>query len=66
MEPDIIASHDQAQAEFKQKARVVGAYYKQLRAEGVDEYEAMRLTLAFQRRLIFPDAQAEPLDPDAE
>ena len=62
--PDIIAIHDQAKAEVVQKARLVGAYFMQLRAEGIEEYEATRLTLAFQRRLIFPDQPAEVSDGD--
>lgn len=64
--PDAIALHDQVKAEAVQKARVVGAYWKQLRAEGVDDYDATKLTLAFQRRLIFPDAVADPADDDAD
>lgn len=54
MEPDIIAIHDQAQAEVRQKARVVAAYYKQLLAEGVETYEATRLALMFQRPVHLP------------
>jgi hypothetical protein len=63
-EPDPVALHDQAQAEVRQKARVVGAYWVQLRTEGVDDYDATQLALAFQRRLIFPTAE-EARDADA-
>lgn len=56
-EPDSVAAHDQAQ---------VGAYFVQLTTEGVPEYEAMKLALAFQRRLIFPDVEAGPLDDDVD
>lgn len=65
-ELDPIALHDQAQAEAQQKARVVGAYFKALRSEGVADYEAMRLTLAFQRRFLFPDSDVDPLDGDSD
>ena len=51
MEPDPVAVHDQAQADAIQKARVVGAYWKQLRTEGVDDYDSTRLALDLQRRL---------------
>jgi hypothetical protein len=61
-QPDAVALHDQLQAECVQKARVVGAYWKQLKAEGVDDYDATRLTLDFQRRLIFPDVAADASD----
>jgi hypothetical protein len=64
--PDLIAQHDQAQAEVKQHARVVGAYLIALLSEGVEEYEALRLTLAFQRRLLFPNAQVGPADGDSD
>lgn len=53
--PDPVALHDQAKAEATQQARVVGAYWKQLKAEGVDDYDATKLTLAFQRRFVFAD-----------
>lgn len=66
MEPDVVALHDQVQADAKQKARVVGAYFLSLIAEGVPEYEAMRLSLAFQRRFIFPDDTTEPGDADED
>jgi hypothetical protein len=61
-QPDIIAMHDQAVEEIKQSARIVASYYKQLRADGVDLYDALQLTLDFQGRLIFPvsdDAEGE-------
>lgn len=64
--PDPVARTDQAQAEMVQTARVVAAYWKQLVAEGVDDYDATKLTLAFQRRLIFPDVAADPVDDDAD
>lgn len=64
--PDPVALHDQAKAELVQKARVIGAYWKQLVAEGVDTWDATKLALALQRRLIFPDVVPAPDDDDAD
>jgi hypothetical protein len=64
---DIIALYDQVQAEIRQQARIVATYFKQLREEGIDEYEAMRLTLAFQQQFMFAgQEEAELDDPEAD
>jgi hypothetical protein len=57
--PDFTAAIDQAQAEVRDKAKVVAAYWKSLTEEGVDDWDATRLTLAFQRRFLFPEQQAD-------
>jgi hypothetical protein len=51
--PDFGAIIDQAQAEVQDKARIVAAYYFKLRAEGVEPYDVLRLTLAMQERILF-------------
>jgi hypothetical protein len=56
---DIIAMHDQAQAEIQQKARLVAAYYLKLRTEGLDDYDCLQLALAVQQRILFDDETSE-------
>jgi hypothetical protein len=63
---DIIALYDQVQAEIRQQARVVAAYFKQLRDEGMEEDEAMQLTLAFQQHFVFAAEAAEPEEDDGD
>jgi hypothetical protein len=60
--PDLVALHDQVHAETKQKARIIGAYYATLLAEGVAEWEATKLALDFQKRFLFPEQVPE--DPE--
>ncbi len=61
--PASVASHDQAVAEAQQQARVVGSYWRRLKAEGLDDYDALRLTAAFQRGYVFPELPAESDEP---
>jgi len=64
--PDFTALMDQARAETKQTANVIATHYIALTEAGVPEYEALRLTLAFQRRFVFGTHPDTPLDQDAE
>jgi hypothetical protein len=65
--PDLTAAIDQAIVQARDVAKVVASYWKSLIAEGVDGYDATKLTLAYQRRFLFGDQPDDTLrDDDVE